>query len=57
MSKTISTQMLRPMSSKAIEKAARADPDARPLTPADFKRMKPRPRVKIIRRALRLTQE
>ena len=45
------------MSSKAIEKAARADPDAQPLTPADFKRMKARPRVQIIRRALDLTQE
>jgi putative transcriptional regulator len=50
-------KMLRPMSSKAIEKAARSDPDAQPLTPADFKRMKARPRVQIIRRALDLTQE
>jgi putative transcriptional regulator len=50
-------KMLRPMSNKAIEKAARADPDAQPLTPADFKRMKARPRVQIIRRALDLTQE
>ena len=40
-----------------MEKAARADPDARPLTLADLKRMKPRPRVQIIRRALDLTQE
>ena len=45
------------MSSKAIEQAARADPYARPLTLADFKRMKPTPRAKIIRRALHLTQE
>jgi putative transcriptional regulator len=37
--------------------AAMSDPDARPLTPADFKRMKRTPRVKIIRRALGLTQE
>jgi putative transcriptional regulator len=58
MSRTIiSSKMLRPMSSKAIEKAARADPDARPLTLADFKRMKSTPRVKIIRRALDFTQE
>jgi putative transcriptional regulator len=58
MSKTsISSKMLRPMSTKAIEKAARADPDAQPLTPADFKRMKARPRIQIIRRALDLTQE
>jgi putative transcriptional regulator len=54
---SISNKMLRPMSTEAIEKAARADPDARPLTPADFKRMKARPRVLIIRRALDLTQE
>jgi len=58
MSKTIiSSKMLRPMSIEAIEKAARADPDAQPLTEADLKRMKQTPRVKIIRRALDLTQE
>jgi putative transcriptional regulator len=45
------------MSTEAVEKAARADPDAQPLTPADFKHMKARPRVQIIRRALDLTQE
>jgi putative transcriptional regulator len=54
---SISGKILRPMSSEAIEKAARADPDAHPLTLADFKRMKSRPRVQIIRRALDLTQE
>ena len=37
--------------------AAMRDPDARPLTAADFKRMKRTPRVKIIRRALGLTQQ
>jgi putative transcriptional regulator len=37
--------------------SARADPDAQPLTRADFKRMQVIPRVKIIRRALHLTQE
>jgi putative transcriptional regulator len=52
-----SKKTLRPMSSKAIEKAARADPDAQPLTEADFNRMQVIPRVKIIRRALNLTQE
>jgi putative transcriptional regulator len=58
MNKTIiSNKMLRPMSTEAIEKAARADPDARPLTEADFNRMQAVPRVKIIRRALHLTQE
>jgi len=45
------------MSIEAIEKAARADPDAQPLTEADFNRMPVVPRVKIIRRALDLTQE
>lgn len=37
--------------------AALADPDAQPLTDADMARMKRTPRVSIIRRALRLTQE
>jgi putative transcriptional regulator len=41
----------------AIEKAARADRDARPLTAADFVHMKRTPQAKIIRRALELTQE
>lgn len=37
--------------------AALADPDAQPLTDADMARMKRTPRVTIIRRAMRLTQE
>ncbi len=37
--------------------AALADPDAQPLTPERLARMKQTPRVKIMRRALRLTQE
>lgn len=37
--------------------AALADPDAQPLTDADMARMKRIPRVQIIRRALRLSQE
>lgn len=37
--------------------AALADPDAQPLTDADMDRMKPTPRLKVIRRALGLTQE
>ena len=36
---------------------ALADPDAKPLMPDDFKRMKRIRRAKIIRRALGLTQE
>ena len=41
------------------EVVARAlrDPDNRPITSEDRKRMKPRPRAYIIRRALRMTQE
>lgn len=37
--------------------AALADPDAQPLTDADMNCMKQTPRMKIIRRALGLTQE
>ncbi len=37
--------------------AALSDPDNLPLTKEDFARMKSTPRVKIIRRALDLTQE
>jgi putative transcriptional regulator len=37
--------------------AALADPDAKPLTSADFTRMKRTPQVRIIRRALGLSQE
>jgi putative transcriptional regulator len=33
------------------------DPDAKPLAPEDFKRMKRTPQVKVIRRALDLSQE
>jgi putative transcriptional regulator len=36
--------------------AALGDPDAQPLTPDDFKRTKPTPLVKVIRRALDLSQ-
>ena len=38
-------------------RAALSDPDARPLTEDDFRRMKRTPRAKIIRRALGLSQE
>jgi putative transcriptional regulator len=37
--------------------AALADPDAKPLTPEDFKRIKRTPQVRVIRRALGLSQE
>jgi putative transcriptional regulator len=45
------------MTFEAIERAARADRDAQPLTAGDLKRMKRTPQIKIIRRALELTQE
>ena len=37
--------------------AALSDPDAQPLTEDDFARMKRTPQVKVMRRALRLSQE
>ena len=45
------------MTPEAIERAARADLDAQPLTEADLRRMRRTPQAKIIRRALDLTQE
>jgi putative transcriptional regulator len=45
------------LSPEAIEKAARDDGDAQPLTESDFKRMTRTPQAKIIRRALDLTQK
>ena len=54
---SISDKIPRPMTPSEIERAALADPDAQPLTDADLKRMRRTPRVKIIRRALELTQE
>ncbi len=45
------------MSAEEVERAARSDPDAQPLTQTDLKRMKRVARVKVIRRALELTQE
>ncbi len=48
---------LRPMTEAEVMAAALADPDSKPLTPQDLRRMKRIPRAKIIRRALGLTQE
>ena len=45
------------MSKAQRHAAATHDADAKPLTPADFKRMKRSPQVKLIRRALGLTQQ
>jgi putative transcriptional regulator len=44
------------MSDKDVLKAAKSDPNAQPLTDTQLKRMK-RPNVKVIRRALDLSQE
>ena len=45
------------MSEAEKHAAALSDPDAKPLTERDMKRMKRTPRAKIIRRALGLSQE
>ncbi len=45
------------MTAEAIDRAARADPDAQPLTGSDLQRMRRTPQAKVIRRALELTQE
>jgi putative transcriptional regulator len=48
---------MRPMTQKQIEAAANADRDNRPLSSADLVRMKRTPQVKIIGRALGISQE
>ena len=48
---------LRNMSDEEVHAAALADPDAQPLTEERLAKMKQTPRLKIIRRALGLTQE
>lgn len=50
-------QRLRTMSEADVEAAALSDPDAQPLTADQLARMRRVPRVKTLRRALRLTQE
>ena len=64
MSKTTTTgrtdkalEPLRAMTHDEVMAAALSDPDAQPLTPDDFKRLKRVARTKIIRQALGLTQE
>ena len=54
---TISDKTLKPRSPEEIETPARGDRDALPLTDSDLKRMRQTPQVKILRRALELTQE
>ena len=45
------------MTAEERHAAALSDPDAQPLTPEDFSRMKRTPQVRVIRRALGLSQE
>ncbi len=45
------------MTRQQVEDAAKSDRDNRPLSPADLGRMKRTPQVKIIRRALGISQE
>lgn len=45
------------MTDADIEAAALNDPDAQPLTDADFQRMERTPQIKVIRRALGLNQD
>ena len=45
------------MTDAEVHEAAMRDPDARPMTDAEFARARKVPRVKIIRHALGLTQE
>lgn len=48
---------LAPMSEEEVSAAAQRDPDARPMTEAEFGRARRVPRTKALRRALGLTQE
>jgi len=48
---------MRPMTDAEIEAAAKADPDARPMTEDEWRTARRVPRVKTMRRALGLTQE
>ncbi len=55
--KSFDTPPVQEMTEEEVHAAALSDPDAQPLTKEDFARMKRTPRVKLIRRALDLTQE
>lgn len=48
---------LRAMTDEEVTAAARSDPDARPMTPAQLRTAHRVPRIKTLRRALSLTQE
>ena len=48
---------LRKLSEEEVERRALSDPDAKPLTEEDFRRLERSPRVRIVRMALGMTQE
>ena len=50
-------EALRKLSEEEVERRALSDPDAKPLTEEDFRRLKRSPRVRIVRMALGMTQE
>lgn len=47
---------MRPMTEAEIEAAAAADPDAHPMTADEWQKARRIPRIKTLRRALRLTE-
>ena len=51
------TSSPRPMTAAEIDVAAKADPDARPMTEEELRTARRIPRVKTMRRALGITQE
>ena len=53
----LTTSSPRPMTAAEIEVAAKADPDARPMTVEELRTARRIPRVKTMRRALGITQE
>ncbi len=50
-------EALREVSGEEIERQALSDPDARPLTVKDLRKLKRSPRVRIVRMSLGMTQE
>ncbi len=48
---------LRRLSEEEVERRALSDPDAKPLTEEDYRRLKRSPRVRIVRMVLGMTQE
>ncbi|MBN1420305.1 MAG: helix-turn-helix domain-containing protein [Planctomycetes bacterium] len=50
-------EALRKLSEEEVERRAQSDPDAKPLTEEDFRKLRRSPRVRIVRMALGMTQE